>query len=768
MDRNIERIQIRILGIVQGVGFRPFVYRLATELKLDGWVRNDGQGVTIEVDGPTSTLLEFLSRLQSDRPAPSYIYAIDHRFLEKKGFRLFEIVSSEESGIPTVWILPDLATCGECRRELLNAADRRYRYPFINCTHCGPRFTIIEQLPYDRARTSMKSFAMCVECLREYSDPLDRRFHAQPDACAVCGPRLQFWSNSGEILGEREDALKLAVQCVVEGRILGAKGLGGYHLIADARNENAAALLRSRKKRQNKPFAVMMPDLSTMEHFVEVPAFAFTFLTSTQAPIIILPRTGAGWNEIAESVAPKSPYLGVFLPYSPLHLLLLHDLGFPVIATSGNLTEEPIEFADESASQRLASLCDGFLIHNRSIVHHADDSVMQVVTRPAIKPQMLRRARGYTPLPVLASRELPPLLAVGGHMNGTFALSRGREIIVSQHLGDLNGYEARESYKKTLADFMQLYGLQPERIAHDLHPDYFTTQLALEMRMPTVAVQHHHAHLAACMLENQLEEPMLGLTWDGTGYGTDRTVWGGEYLYGDARSFKRVASLHPFRLPASEKGIKETWRTALSLLWEAFGDQLPRDLPLFSAIPEQSIDLTLQILKKGLFSPVTTSMGRLFDGVSAILGMCYFNTHQAEAAQLLEYAAWSHGTGEIKLPISLYEDGILRVDWRETVRSIVEQFLRGVPIAELAAGFHQTIIQSALHVTNQLAAVRVAMAGGVFCNRYLTEGLLVGFDSEGKKGYIHSQFPPTDGSLSLGQLWVAAHQESHGDTESRS
>lgn len=604
----------------------------------------------------------------------------------------------------------------------------------------------------------MKSFTMCADCRREYEDPLDRRFHAQPNACAICGPQLEYQRVSDATRFAGEDALREAVQDIREGRILAVKGIGGYHLMLDARNEDAVVELRKRKRRQNKAFAILYPDFESLERHVRVPDFARGFLTSTQAPILILQRTPAGWSEIAPSVAPRSPYLGVFLPYSPLHLLLLNDLQFPVVATSGNLTDDPIQYGDDEARAALGGLCDGFLTHNRPIVHQADDSVLQIVTRPEVKPQMLRRARGYTPLPLLASRSLPPLLALGGHMNATFALSRDREIIVSQHLGDLDGFESRVVFEETLRDFQKLYDLKPQAVAHDLHPDYYTTRLATQLGLPTIAVQHHHAHLAACMLENQIEDPVLGLTWDGTGYGPDKTVWGGEFLLGTPRSFHRVASLHPFLLPTGEKAIKEPWRTGLSLLRETFGAEIPRDLPLFQAIPEKSVEMTLQVLEKRLLSPVTTSMGRLFDGVSAILGLSFFNTHQAESAQMLEYAAWKHSAEPETLPLPVVQEDILRLDWRDLVRAIVDRKRQGTTVEALAAAFHHSLVEAAVLVTNRLVEKRVVMAGGVFCNRYLTEALLSRYLSEGIHAFIHSQIPPTDGSLSVGQLWVAAHQ----------
>lgn len=751
-------MQVRVLGIVQGVGFRPFVYRLAREMRLVGWVRNDGDGVTIEVEGPQRALLTFLERLTTEKPPPAFIYAVDHRFLQPVGYDHFEIRKSASTGPPKVWILPDLATCEACRRELLDPKDRRYRYPFINCTHCGPRFTIIERLPYDRPNTSMKGFQMCPACLEEYENPEDRRFHAQPNACPICGPHLRLLDREGNPLAEREEALRMAEAWVRGGRILALKGLGGFHLIVDARNEAAVAELRRRKRRPFKAFALMYPDLETLRRHVRVPPYAPTLLRSPQAPILLLPRTPEGWREIAPSVAPRSPYLGVFLPYTPLHILLLGDLGFPVVATSGNLSDEPIVYEDDEALEKLRHLADGFLLHNRPIVRHADDSVIHVLTRPEVKPQMLRRARGYTPLPVLSPRPLPPGLALGGHLNVTLAVSRGREIILSQHLGDMESFEARRVYRKTLQDFLRLYEVRPQFVAHDLHPDYFTTQVAEELGLPQIGVQHHHAHLAACMLENELEGEVLGLTWDGTGYGTDGTVWGGEFLLGDPAHFRRVATLFPFRLPGGERAIKEPWRTALALLYETFGEDVPQDLPLFETIPLSRIRMILQMLRKGVQSPQTTSMGRLFDGVSAILGISFENTHQAQSAQLLEYAAWAAGEVPPPLPLPVLQREPLRLDWRALVRALVDRMRGGVPAESLAAAFHHALVEAAFAVIRRLGVRRVALAGGVFANRFLTEAILTRAPEEGVEIFIHTQLPPTDGSLAAGQLWVAVHR----------
>jgi hydrogenase maturation protein HypF len=527
--------------------------------------------------------------------------------------------------------------------------------------------------------------------------------------------------------------------------------------VVDARNDAAVAELRRRKRRPAKPLAVMMPDLETLRRHVDVPPYAEGLLVSPQAPIVLLPRRSpsTGRDAIAPSVAPGAPSLGVFLPYTPLHLLLLGALGFPVVATSGNASDQPMLHREDDAARELTGICDAFLDHDRPIARPADDSVLQVLLRPRPRPQALRRARGYAPLPILAPRELPALLALGGQKNSVFAVSRGREVILSQHLGDLEEWEVREAYRRTLDDFLRLYGLEPALVAHDLHPDYFTTSLAGELAersgLRRIGVQHHHAHLAACLLENQVAGRALGITWDGTGWGPDRTVWGGEFLLGDATGYERVATLHPFRLPGGEQAIRATWRTTLALLHEAFDGEPPPGLVPPAVAAEATIHNTLQMIRRGLNAPVTTSVGRLCDGVAALLGISFENTHQAQSPQLLENAAWRHGIEAAPFELPLVEN---RFDWRAMITEIIESSSSPDLVA---ARFHHTLIEAALRVIRAHERPTV-LAGGVFCNRYLTEGILTRAAEEGLDVYAHSQLPPTDGSLSVGQLWVGANR----------
>jgi len=754
-----ERMQVRVVGVVQGVGFRPFVHRLATDLDLAGWIRNDPAGVTIEVEGDPTELGSFLARLQDDAPRAAVLYAVDTRLLAPAGHTEFRIVASEAGGPTRAWLLPDLGMCEDCERELRDPDDRRHGYPFLNCTNCGPRYTILEDLPYDRAKTSMKDFVMCPRCRAEYEDTTDRRFHAQPTACAACGPRLQAIDGDGdgdEMTGP--EALARAVGWLSDGRIVGVKGLGGYHIVVDAGDEAALRRLRARKRRPAKPFAVMVGDLDAARRWVEVPDFVASALRSPQAPIVLSPRTARGWSEPAPSVAPDCPQLGVFLPYTPVHRVLLDAFGRPVVATSGNPSDQPTIHDDREALESLRGICDAFLVHDRPILRQADDSVLQVVTRPTPRPQLLRRARGFAPLPVLAPRVLPALVGLGGHMNVTFAVARDREVVLAPHLGEMESAEGRAAYRRTLDDLLRLLDVAPEGVVHDLHPDYFTTHLAEELSerwgVARTAVQHHHAHLAAAALEHEIDGEVVALTWDGTGDGGDGTVWGGELLHGTPARSERVGSIVPFGLVGGERSVRQTWRTALSLAHVAFDGDPP---PLFGDVDPNLVANLRRLLARGDAAVTTTSMGRLFDGVSALLGLCTQNTHQAQGPQMLEWASW-RATRPADLSMPLIEfDGLVRIDWRPAVRTIVERTVEGTLEAEdAAAGFHAALVEAAL---SQLAPWRerpVLLTGGVFCNRRLSESLLTRGAERGLDLRAHAQLPPTDGGLAAGQVWAAA------------
>lgn len=755
------RMNLRVIGVVQGVGFRPFAHRLATGLGLRGWILNDPGGVTLELEGVHATLLEFLARLQREKPRAAILYAVEPRFLAPVGYRGFEIRKSEGTGPARAWLLPDLGLCEDCARELLDPADRRHRYPFLNCTNCGPRYTILDALPYDRAMTSMKDFVMCPDCRSEYEDPLDRRFHAQPTACGRCGPRLTAVDPAVASVSEGDEALRKAIAWIDEGRIVAVKGLGGYHLIVDALNQAALVELRRRKRRAAKPFALMVSSVQQAMRWVQIEPFVEAQLESAQAPIVLAPRTAAGWSEPAQAVAPDCPQLGVFLPYTPLHRLILEELGRPVVATSGNPTDQPTIHDDAEAMAALAGICDVFLVHDRPIRRQADDSVVQVLTRPEPRPQLLRRARGFAPLPLLAPRDLPVILGVGGHMNVTVGLSRGREIVLSPHLGEMGTASGQDACRRTIDDLMRLMQVEPDLIVHDAHPDYFTTalaeELALEWRVPSMSVQHHHAHMAAAALEHELEGEFSALAWDGTGAGGDGTVWGGELLVGDAGRSERRASLVAFSLAGGELAVHEAWRSAWSLLQTAFDGEIPSGIEVVAPAPAEVVAGVRELLRAGGRCVQTTSMGRLFDGVSALLGICAVNTHQAQAPQMLEWAATGWSGAVPAWPVEVVcDDSLTRLDWRPMVRGMVEARAASGEPAMLAAAFHDWLIRGALQLIDSGAPGPVVLTGGVFCNRFLSEGLL---ERAGKRDLrVHSMLPPTDGALAAGQIWAAAHR----------
>ncbi len=775
-DSSQRRLRIEVHGAVQGVGFRPFVYRLATELGLTGWVINDTRGVFIEVEGLEPNLHLFQERLVREAPPRAVIQKVDFRWLGPAGYARFEIRHSDAGGTKTVLVLPDIATCADCLKEVFDPGDRRYCYPFTNCTNCGPRFTIIEALPYDRPNTTMRHFVMCPECRSEYDQPLNRRFHAQPNACPVCGPHLALWSARGETLVEGDDAqvLQQAASGLRQGLIVAVKGLGGFHLMADACNADAVALLRQRKRRPHRPLALMARDLEQARTLCSISEEAEQLLTTPEAPILLLPRLPNAL--VADNVAPNNPNLGIMLPYTPLHHLLLRMLDFPVVATSGNLTDEPICIDEREALQRLSGIADLFLVHNRPITRHADDSLVWIVDGQA---QLLRRARGYAPLPVTVARPLPTILGVGAHLKNTVALSVGPHVFISQHIGDLETLEATIAFERVIADFLHLYEARPLAIAHDLHPDYISTRwaqevvqtgriarLSIELEGPQlVAVQHHHAHLAACLAENKVSGSALGVTWDGTGYGTDGTVWGGEFLLGDATSFMRVAHLRPFRLPGGEAAVLEPCRVALALLWEMWGENAWErdDLAPLREFSTSQKHLLAQMLRRSLNAPITTSIGRLFDGVAALVGLHQRVSFEGQAAMALEFTADPSVQGAY--PFSLEEsqsgeeDATLSkwiLDWRPLLVALLDDLQRKVPVGIIAARFHNALVEGIVAVARQVGHARVVLSGGCFQNRWLTERAAAALRRAGFEVLLHRHVPPNDGCVSLGQVVVAA------------
>jgi hydrogenase maturation protein HypF len=773
----IQRAHITIRGAVQGVGFRPFIYRLATEMGLTGWVLNSPQGVFIEVEGGKERLDSFLLRIKKEKPPRSYIQSLECAFLDPVGFADFEIRQSDTVGETTTLVLPDIATCPDCRREIFDPKNRRYLYPFTNCTNCGPRFTIIESLPYDRANTTMERFEMCKECWEEYESPWNRRFHAQPNACPDCGPHLELWDERGKILSADHQALLEAAGAIQAGKIVAVKGLGGFHLVVDARNEKAVIRLRQKKHREEKPFAVMYAAVEAVRADCEVSELEERLLLSPESPIVLLLRNPKSEiqnlkSKISSCVAPRNPYLGVMLPYTPLHHILMMELGFPVVATSGNLSDEPICTDESEALQRLGAIADLFLVHNRPIVRHMDDSIVRVMMGREL---VLRRARGYAPLPLYLKQPAPHILAVGGHLKNSVALTAGSSVFISQHIGDLETKEAFEAFRKVIRSFRTLYNVRPDEIVCDMHPEYLSTRYAKDYGTPMVAMQHHYAHVASCMAENELEGPLLGVSWDGTGYGTDGTIWGGEFLLTDERSFRRVASFRRFRLPGSARAIQEPRRTAVGVLYEMFGDEafeLDGLFPLQSFTASERI-LLRQMLARGVHSPLTSSVGRLFDAVASIVGLHQFVSFEGQAAMELEFAmegkqtdeAYPFRIADFELRIEEPTDyspqskiqnpkSKIEVDWEPIIHGILGGMGKGVSLGKISAKFHNALTEIIVEVAKRIGQERVVLTGGCFQNRYLTERAVRRLEAEGFRPYWHQRVPPNDGGIALGQVFA--------------
>lgn len=759
-------LHILVRGAVQGVGFRPFVYRLAQTLGLSGWVLNDSDGVTIEIEGDADQVQHFLHQLQHTPPPRAQIDQIEATWHPPHGYTTFQIRPSLPRGMPTTLIPPDTATCPDCLAEMLDPLNRRFGYAFTNCTNCGPRFSIIAALPYDRPNTTMRAFVLCPACGAEYGDPVDRRFHAQPNACPVCGPRLAF-----DVVGEAQSPttppLNAALTALRQGQIVALKGIGGYQLLVDPRNAEAVARLRLRKHRPAKPLALMARDLEQAAALVQIDQVAAELLTSAAAPIVLLPRTPQPSIALADLVAPGHPYLGVMLPCSPLHHLLLRSFDGPLVATSGNLSDEPICIDDTEAHQRLGQIADAFLSHNRPIERHVDDSVVQVV---AGIPRMLRRARGYAPLPVPLPATPPSTLALGGQLKNSIALSIGPQVFVSQHIGDLHTLEARSAFERVIHDFLRLYAAQPSLIAHDLHPDYASSQMAhTSTLLPDarrVAVQHHHAHFAACLAEHAAPGPALGVIWDGTGYGVDATIWGGEFLFGDVAASQRVAYLRPFTLPGGEAAVREPARVALALLWEILGPASleQEDLaPLAHFNPTQR-SLLLRMLQHGLNSPRTSSAGRLFDGVAALLGLHLQVSFEGQAAIALEHLADPHES--LAYPFALEATtapaqsagGVTCVpnpiilDWRPAISALLADLRRGVAPQQIAARFHNGVISAICALARHIGVATIALSGGCFQNRHLAEGVIRQLQAAHHHPLLPRHLPVNDGGLCYGQV----------------
>ena len=876
-----NRLKITVRGAVQGVGFRPFIYRLATGAGLAGWVNNSPQGVFIEVEGPRPALEAFLLRLEAERPPRSSIQSLEASWLDPVGYAGFSIRQSEAAGPRTALVLPDIATCPDCLAEIFDPHNRRHSYPFTNCTNCGPRFSIIESLPYDRANTSMKRFVMCPQCQAEYHDPLDRRFHAQPNACPACGPQLELWDRQGKLLaglaagtqpppderrspeGSRE-ALLAAADAIRQGQIVAVKGLGGFHLMVAAHNDQAVRRLRELKRREEKPFALMFPSVPAIKAVCEVSPLEERLLRSPEAPIVLLrrshaPRSTLHAPTLSPSLAPGNPNLGVMLPYTPLHHLLLSALGFPVVATSGNLSDEPICTDEHEALERLGGIADLFLVHNRPIVRHVDDSIARVMMSREL---VLRRARGYAPLPIHLPSAIRPLpsalpsaisdlpsaipsaignrpfaignsvLAVGAHLKNTIALSVGPQVFISQHIGDLETDQSFEAFRRVIADFQSLYESRPTLIAADAHPDYLSIKFARELAASSsrgkeapipardqhdymeqgdvgsplsssggegrgeeadspssssrrqeaqtslpqpstftpqlITVQHHIAHVLSCMAENELEPPVLGVSWDGTGYGTDGTVWGGEFFLITETACERVAHLRQFPLPGGDAAVKEPRRTALGLLYEMFGEAAfaMTGLAPVQAFSSAEFGPLKTMLARRLNSPRTSSIGRLFDAAASLAGLRQQVRFEGQAAMELEFALDGAETTADAYELPIRSDHVSRftfhapllLDWAPMIEALLSDLKTRLPVPLLSARFHNALAEAIVAVAKRVGQPRVVLSGGCFQNRYLTERTVERLQHEGFRPYWHQRIPPNDGGIALGQVLAALRQ----------
>ena len=756
MTTHNERARAVVRGAVQGVGFRPFVYRLAKELRLAGWVLNSSQGVFIEAEGVGAALREFLLRIEREKPARAIIQSMEFSFLDAVGYSGFVIRDSEESGAKTALILPDIAPCEACLIDIFSPTNRRFRYPFTNCTNCGPRFSIIEDLPYDRSRTSMKRFKMCAVCEKEYHDPNDRHFHAQPNACPKCGPQIEFWDADGNVLASGDAALRRTAEELRTGKIIALKGLGGFQLLADARDESVVKRLRKRKHRAEKPLALMYPSLALVRRDCHVSQLEERLLLSPEAPIVLLHR----WSPpLAPSIAPGNPSLGVMLPSTPLHHLVLREIGFPVVCTSGNLSDEPICIDEREALSRLDGIADFFVVHNRPIVRPMDDSIVRVVRG---REMILRRSRGYAPLPVHLKQSVPPILAVGAQLKNTVALSVGHEAFISQHIGDLETTEAHAAFRAVATDLPRLYDVAPEIIACDLHPDYLSTKYASQLAAETDAVvhpvQHHWAHILACMAENEVPFPALGVAWDGTGYGTDGTIWGGEFLLAREDGFERFAHLRQFRLPGGEAAIRQPRRSALGVLYELGGMKAleQSDLAPVRDFSETDLNVIRQTLTKDLPSPITSSAGRLFDAVAALTGIRQQSTFEGQGAMELEFAVHSCICESYHFEVKSTAPSI--IDWRPMLEEIIAEIRSGAPSGTIAAKFHNTLVEIIVTIARHAGQTRVVLSGGCFQNRYLTERAVQRLLESGFRPYWHQRVPTNDGGISLGQIVDASRR----------
>jgi hydrogenase maturation protein HypF len=795
MRKNFPLIRrhYNVTGIVQGVGFRPFVYRLAHELELSGWVRNSPAGIEIELQGVTQALELFERLLSNNAPPLAVISSVSTEDIPATEETLFSILPSS-GGEPDIQIAPDVALCADCLRELFDPADRRYRYPFITCTNCGPRYSIITGIPYDRPNTTMAAFPLCPDCLREYENPLDRRFHAQPIACHACGPQVKLlpspsllgreydtFTNVITLLhpagggwegGEGDTAICQAIALLKDGAILAVKGIGGYHLAVDARNHDAVRRLRERKKRDEKPFAVMAANFETARELAYMNKMEERLLNSPEAPIIIV-RKRSG-TPLSELIAPRNSWLGLMLPYTPLHHLLMRDNFKALVMTSGNSSDEPTAFEDDDAFARLAGIADYFLFHDRPIHIRSDDSVMRVFQG---RPLLYRRARGYAPRAVTLPFALQPLLAAGAELKSAICIANGNRAVLSQHIGDLQNQATLDSFSHTVIHLSDILEVKPELVACDQHPDYLSTRFAEDSGIPLTRVQHHHAHLASCMAENGLDGDVIGIIFDGTGYGSDGTVWGGEFLVGGYDGCRRAGHFRPLPMPGGDAAVREPWRMAMAYLHQALGEAaFTIDHPVARILPAQDRDLFARMLRRRINSPMTSSCGRLFDAVAALLNLRHTVSYDGQGAIELEALAEGKSPpapfrpqrvlsqrGEYTFNIISHGEEPLQLDFSPMIVEILADIAAGVRSAVIAHRFHLSVASAAtdacLQISKSSGLKRVILSGGVFQNRLLTGMIYTALSQKGLDVFTHRLVPPNDGGIALGQAAIAGRRK---------
>jgi hydrogenase maturation protein HypF len=732
------------------------MYRLATDLGLTGWVANTPDGAELEIEGSEDAVRRFVLGIEDALPPRAAVHSLEVTYLDPIGYAIFEIRDSRQLGRRIAHVPPDIATCRDCLKELFDPQDRRYRYPFINCTNCGPRFSIITSLPYDRPHTTMASFVMCAECRAEYENPRDRRFHAQPNACPQCGPRVVLSDQAGAVICAEDHAIAAAVEALHAGQIIAVKGLGGFHLLVRADSDRAVCELRTRKRREEKPLALMCPTLEWVRALCEVNELEARALTGPEHPIVLLAkRTEPEWP-LSDAVAPGNPNLGVMLPYTPLHHLVLSDLAVPVVATSGNLSDEPICIDEHDAFERLRDIADLFLVHNRPIQRHVDDSIVRVL---AGREQVLRRARGYAPLPIPVPQPGPVVLAVGAHLKNTVALALDECVFISQHIGDLDTGPARDAHRRVCADLETLYDATVRAVGRDRHPDYASSIEAVSRSrqdVPVIPVQHHYAHVLSCMADNGLQAPVLGVSWDGTGLGDDGTIWGGEFLRIADDDYQRVAHFRPFPVPGGDAAMREPRRSALGLLYAMMGSAA---LSAFHTDDDEwdrsSAPVLVRMIERSINAPLTSSVGRLFDAAASLLGIRHVSRFEGQAAMELEWLVRNDASSSPYTLSAATTREKLILDWEPMISSMRADLAEGVPLAGIARGFHDCLAQAIVTVARSVGVERVVLTGGCFQNRYLTETAVRMLDEAGFRAYVHQRVPPNDGGIALGQAVAA-------------